>query len=140
MPIDKVAFIKDFIQKIWNEKQTQFIEKYIDSAYTIHTDKGDPWEGKTLSHADFLKRLDNSFVPFPDIHFDIQSTVTDGDHVAIIWIMTGTNSGSIASFPPTNKTIQTFGATIYYFKDNLISGHSQVFDQVTVMKQLGFMA
>ena len=37
------------------------------------------------------------------------------------------------------KSINTKGLTIYHFKDNLINGHTQVFDRITVMKQLGFM-
>ena len=45
----------------------------------------------------------------------------------------------IGEYPPTKKTINTKGLTIYHFKDNLINGHIQVFDRVTVMKQLVFI-
>ena len=78
------------------------------------------------------------FQSFPDIHFAIQQAISDGDYVAITWIMTGNNLGSIAHFPPTNKSINTSGFTIYHFKNGRICGHSQVFDRTTVMKQLGF--
>jgi predicted ester cyclase len=53
--------------------------------------------------------------------------------------MTGTNLGNIANIAATNKPIKTFGTTIYYFKNNKVCGHSQVFDRTTVMKQLGFL-
>lgn len=45
----------------------------------------------------------------------------------------------IGGHPPTKKSISTKGMTIYHFKDNLINGHTQVFDRITVMKQLGFI-
>ncbi len=131
--------LRTFMQKIWNEKNTDAIDEYVHEAYTIHLDAGDPWEGKILNHADFAIRLNYSFNSFPDIHFAIQSAIADGDHVAITWIMTGTNLGCIGGYPATNKEIRTAGTTIYYFNDGKVCGHYQVFDRTTVMKQLGFM-
>jgi len=78
------------------------------------------------------------FQSFPDIHFAIQQAISYGDYATITRIMTGNNLGGIAHFPPTNKSINTSGFTIYHFKNARICGHSQVFDRTTVMKQLGF--
>jgi predicted ester cyclase len=93
----------------------------------------------TLDHAEYKKRLLYSFDSFPDIHFSIQTAISDGDYVAITWLMTGTNLGKIGDFPPTNKPIKTLGTTIYYFVNNKVSGHYQVFDRTIVMKQLGYL-
>ena len=127
------------MQKVWNEKEVNSIAAFVDTTYTIHIDTGDPWEGKTLNHKDFEHRLHYSFNSFPDIHFAIQNAISDGDYVAITWIMTGTNLGHIGDFPPTNKPINAFGTTIYHFKNDKVCGHSQVFDRTTVMRQLGFI-
>ena len=131
--------LREFMQKVWNEKHSDGITKYVAPAYTIHIDTSDPWEGKTLNHEEFAKRLDFTFHSFPDINFQILTAISDGDYVAITWIITGTNSGEIAGFPPTGKLINTNGATIYHFKEGKVSGHSQVFDRKTIMKQLGFI-
>ncbi len=133
------AILRDFIQKVWNEKDLKSVDQFVHSSYSIHIDTGDPWEGKTLDLKDFKLRLHYSFDSFPDINFDIQSSIADGDYVAITWIMTGTNTGKIGGFPPTGKSIKTFGTTIYHFNKGKVCGHSQVFDRTTVMKQLGFM-
>jgi len=61
-----------------------------------------------------------------------------GDYLAIAWTMTGTNPGNIEDLPPTNKSIKTFGSTIYHFKDYKVWGHSQVFDRSSGMRQLGY--
>ena len=127
------------MQQIWNNQRKDLVEKYVAEAYTIHLDTGDQWEGKTLDHNEFKKRLDFSFNSFPGINFEIISAIEEERHVAIQWILTGTNLGMIENYPPTNKKIHTKGMTIYYFQDHLISGHSQVFDRMTVMKQLGFV-
>ena len=84
-------------------------------------------------------RLDYAFDSFPDIHFEIQTAVPDGDDVAINWIMTGTNSGKIGDFLPTGKSINATGRTIYHFKNGKVSGHSQVFDRTAIMKQLEYI-
>ncbi len=115
------------------------VGKYVHKAYTIHLDTADPWEGKTLSHPEFKARLNFSFQSFPDMHFEITSAIPEENHVAITWILTGTNLGMIGEYPPTKRAIKTTGMTIYHFQDNLISGHTQVFDRHTVMKQLGFI-
>lgn len=136
--MNKETFLRNFMEQIWNQKNVDLVEKYIHAEYTVHLDTADPWEGKTLSPTQFKERLQFSFGSFPDIHFEITSAIPDENHVAITWIMTGTNLGPIGPLPPTHKSIKTNGMTIYHFTDNKISGHSQVFDRFTVMKQLGF--
>ncbi len=126
------------MEQVWNNRDFESIPTFVYPEYTVHLDNEDPWEGKTLNHTEFRERLKYSFNSFPDIHFDIQAAVSDGDHVAIMWIMTGTNLGNIAELPPTGMSIKTNGITIYRFKEGKVCGHSQVFDRATVIRQLGF--
>ena len=91
--------LRDFMQKVWNEKDSNSIAAFVDTAYTIHIDTGDPWEGKTLNHQDFETRLHYSFNSFPDIHFAIQNAISDGDYVAITWVMTGHKSWKYWRYP-----------------------------------------
>ena len=136
--MNKESFLRAFMNEIWNKQNFDQVEKYIHPEYTIHLDTADPWEGKTLDHSEFKNRLKFSFNSFPDMNFEITSAIEEENHVAITWILTGTNFGKIGEFPPTKKSIKTNGFTIYHFKENLINGHTQVFDRTTVMKQLGF--
>ena len=137
--MEKEKFLREFMQKVWNEKDFDSIPLFVDNEYTIHLDTGDLWEGKTLDNNEFKTRLEFSFNSFPDINFDIQTAIQDGNFVAITWVMTGTNLGNIGNFPPTGKPIRTLGTTIYHFRNGKVSGHSQVFDRTTIMKQLGFI-
>ena len=135
----KEEILRTFMSKIWNEQRKDLVKQFVAPQYHIHLDTGDHWEGQTLDHTEFKKRLDFSFQSFPDIHFEITTAIEEESHVAITWILTGTNLGKIGDFPPTKKRIETPGMTIYHFDGELISGHSQVFDRITVAKQLGFM-
>ena len=138
--MSKEKILRTFMKQIWNQQRKDLVEQFVATEYQIYLDTGDPWEGKILNHMEFKKRLDFSFNSFPDINFEITAAIEEESHVAINWILTGTNLGKIGDFPPTNKKIRTNGMTIYYFRDDLIAGHSQVFDRMTVMKQLGFVA
>ena len=40
------SIIREFIQKVWNEKDLYSVERYVHPVYTIQIDTGDPWEGK----------------------------------------------------------------------------------------------
>lgn len=139
MKMNKEKFLRDFMDEVWNKQGFDKVAKYVHGQYTIHIDNTDPWEGKTLNHIEYKERLKYSFGSFPEMHFEITSAIEDGNHVAITWILTGTNLGSIGGYPPTQKAIKTNGMTIYHFKGGLINGHTQVFDRTTVMKQLGFV-
>lgn len=128
------------MDEVWNNKNFEKIGQYVHTEYTIYLDPGDSWEGKTLSHSEFKNRMVlGSFEPFPDMTFEITSAIEEDNYVAVTWILTGTNLGHIGPYPPTNKAIRSEGMTIYHFKDNLISGHTQIFDRKTVMKQLGYL-
>jgi steroid delta-isomerase-like uncharacterized protein len=131
--------LREFIQKVWNEKNFDCIAQFVAPEYTVYRDNADPWEGKTLNHSEFKTRLMYSFSSFPDINFEIKTAISDGDCVAIMWIMTGTNSGKIGEYPPTNRRIEAEGITIYHFKDGKLCGHTQVFDRTTILRQLGFL-
>lgn len=136
--MSKGSLLRQFMEVVWNNKDFDKVESFVHPEYTIHLDTADPWEGKTLSHQDFKERLQYSFNSFPDMHFEISSVIEEDSHVAITWVLTGTNLGNIGEYPATNKRIKTKGITIYHFKDGLINGHTQVFDRTTVMTQLGF--
>ncbi len=139
MQMNNEIILREFMKSVWNEKNFADIQKYLCQEYTIHLDNADPWEGKTINHAEFETRLNYTFNSFPDIHFDIKTAVSDGNLVAITWIMTGTNTGNIGEIPATNKTIEVNGATIYHFLNEKICGHTQVFDRTKIMIQLGFI-
>jgi len=135
----KKSILLNYIDDVWNNKIFDKVEQYIDKEYTVYLDTDDPWEGKTISHQVFKARLRYSFDSFPDMHFEITSGIEDKNHVAVTWILTGKNTGLINGYQPTGKNIKTNGMTIYHFNNNLINGHTQVFDRVTVAKQLGFI-
>lgn len=129
----------EFMEKVWNTGDTDAVDAFVASAYTIHSDPGDPWDGRTLTREDFKERLSVSRSSFPDLRFEIADVIPDADRVAISWSMHGTNTGPIMGRPGSGRSISVQGMTIYYFADGLITGHRQVVDRLAVASQLGFL-
>lgn len=136
--MSKEELLRNFITKVWNQKRKDLVPQFVAKEYFIRLDPGDPWEGQILDHQIFIERLDFSFNSFPDINFEITYAIENENHVALSWILSGKNLGMIGEIPATKKKIKTNGISIYHFKEQLISGHSQVLDRNSVIKQLGF--
>ena len=132
--MENEILLRQFIQKVWNEKDFDSITNYVAPAYEIYNDPSDPWEGKTLNPEEFAMRLDYTFDLFPDVRFEILTAIPEENSVAITWIMTGTNNGNNGILPPTEKSIRTNGSTIYHFSNGKVFGHSQLIEKITTMK------
>ena len=63
--------------------------------YTIHSDPGDQWEGKTLVRKEYRERVEFTRRAFPDIAFAVEETVATGERVAVRWSAAGTQIGDL---------------------------------------------
>lgn len=132
----KAEILKAFIQKVWNEGDVDVVPEFIADKYTIIHDPGDPWEGQDLDIAGFQGRLVQSRAPVPDQRFDIQQLYETESSVCITWLWSGTHIGEIAGYLPSGKPLHMSGATVYYFRDDKITGHWQVADRFSIFQQL----
>jgi steroid delta-isomerase-like uncharacterized protein len=114
---------------------------------------GDPAEFKDLLSPDFVAHLatgpanrevflqhNNVFtMAFSDSHFTVQDQVAEGDKVVTLATWRGTHSGSFQGLPPTGKQIAISAILIERIKDGRIEEHWSLFDQLSVMQQLGLI-
>ncbi len=57
---------------------------------------------------------------FPDIAFKIEDLFGENDRVACRWTLKGTQTGEFRGNPPSGKTVQVPGNTIFQFSDGKI--------------------
>jgi predicted ester cyclase len=60
---------------------------------------------------------------FPDIHFEEEELVAEGDKVILRWRMTGTHRGPLFGRAATGRRITAVGHEIVTLQDGLIIGH-----------------
>ena len=86
------------------------------------------------------KQLSTMYIrAFPDAKFAINHTIGEDDKVVIHWTVSATHTGEFLGIPPTHKRATVSGIVIYRFVNEKIAEAWTVFDQVSLMQQLGVM-
>jgi predicted ester cyclase len=74
---------------------------------------------------------------FPDLHFEIEDLIAEGDSVAGRLIMNGTHEGPLMGMPPTGRVVRQAHMHFVRFRDGKAVEHWGVRDDVSMMRQLG---
>ncbi len=76
---------------------------------------------------------------FPDLHFEIEELIAEGDVVAGRLTMSGTHEGPLMGTPPTRRSVRQDHMHFVRFEDGKAVEHWGVRDDLGMMKQLGLM-
>jgi steroid delta-isomerase-like uncharacterized protein len=75
---------------------------------------------------------------FPDAHITDEDVIAEGDKVVRRYTTRGTHQGETQMFgPPTGKQIEQKGITIHRIEDGKIVEEWEIFDTLSMLKQLG---
>ncbi|MGA9573421.1 MAG: ester cyclase [Lysobacterales bacterium] len=133
----KKLILSEFMQKVWNEGDFSSLARLVAPRYHVSKDAYDPWSDQVIGHETFKKRVLYSRDAFPDLNFDIREMIEENDRVAVNWVMSGTHLGDLALLPATGRKFSIEGMRFYAFKNVRLCGHTQSFDQVGFLKQMG---
>ncbi|MBZ0296641.1 MAG: ester cyclase [Anaerolineae bacterium] len=137
---DLKSTLRDFMTTIWNAGDFSNLSDYVSEQYTVKHDPGDAWDGQTIDRKTFIERVMYSRNAFPDLRFDIQEMVAEGQRVAAFWMMSGTHMGDLNNLPATGKPFKISGITIYDFdEDGKVCGHTQAYDRLGFIAQMGII-
>jgi predicted ester cyclase len=74
---------------------------------------------------------------FPDMTFDLQNMMAEGDKVSVMWTVSGTNTGPMGAVPATGKPIKMRGHVLCRFAGDKVAEEWELFDEALMMQQLG---
>lgn len=129
------SIVEKLYDLIWSEGDVSLISNLVAPSYTIHSDPGDGWEGKTIDRETYKTRLMYSRSAFPDLKFTIHKIIGEGNLVAVIWSAQGTHQGDLSGLPATGKKVMFQGQTFYEVKDGMVQGHWQAIDRLGFIQQ-----
>jgi predicted ester cyclase len=69
-----------------------------------------------VGHAGFARTLTGLRNAFPDIHYDLEDLIEDGDRVAVRFKWSGTHRASFRCFPPSHVRVCDTGIAIYHLR------------------------
>jgi steroid delta-isomerase-like uncharacterized protein len=76
---------------------------------------------------------------FPDLRFEIEQQLADGDFVVTRWIATGTHRGVLMGIQPTNRRAVTHGCTVSQFQKGKGIHDWIYWDSGNLLRQLGVL-
>ena len=74
---------------------------------------------------------------FPDLSYRLEMVIAEGDKVAVLWVGSGTNTGTGNGLPATGRKVELRGATIWRIADGRIHDEWSEFDGSRIAVQLG---
>jgi steroid delta-isomerase-like uncharacterized protein len=134
MPMESSeAVMKRFVEFI-NTADAQLARQVIasDAVFSAPT-HAEPLGGPA-GYLELLAILRNGF---PDIHWTMEETITEGDRVAARFTMRGTHRGDFFGIPPTGKQISVQALNFYHLADGQIVKEQGQPDLLGIMQQIG---
>ena len=77
------------------------------------------------------------FTGFPDLTFDEEELIVDGDRVVQISTISGTDTGGFMELPPTGNSFRNTAVFFYVLRGGQISQFRSVYDFIGVLVQIG---
>jgi steroid delta-isomerase-like uncharacterized protein len=135
------AMIKAGIDKVYSMFSTGDMENlgnFIDENFLDHA----PFPGQEPGLAGLKKSMEEMRKAYPDMKLTVNDVIVNStnDKAAVLFTVTGTNSGEMMGMKPTNKAISVQGIDFLYFnKEGKAYEHWGYIDTDAMMKQLGMM-
>jgi steroid delta-isomerase-like uncharacterized protein len=74
-----------------------------------------------------------------DVKLHQDSIIIDGDNVATVLQIEGTDGGQFLGLPPTGKSFKVPGVFLYKLRDGKISQERRIYDFTGMMVQMGLL-
>jgi predicted ester cyclase len=89
--------------------------------------------------AGFADTLHHLIAGIPNIRFEIQELVAEGDRVAVRWRWAGRHTGSLFGVPASGRDLHNDGIAIYHLRDAKVVAASLQTDRLGVLQQVGLV-
>jgi len=123
----------------WNRRDFDDFAELMADGEIVVTGSGQRFEG-----ADGARAFAHMWADaFPDGRVAIDNTIEAGDHVAVEFTGTGTQTGTLASpagdIPATGRSVTLKLCDVYEFREGKIASLRTYFDAAALLTQLGVM-
>jgi steroid delta-isomerase-like uncharacterized protein len=119
---------------IWNERRMDFIPLVIADTHAIT----DPTvAGGAVGPSAYRRQVERFLTGLPDLHFEVDDTITEKDNLVVYWTITGTHRGEFLGVPPTNKKVAFSGITINQIRNGQIIESTVIWDGLGLLEQFG---
>ena len=130
---DNLALCKQFYNEVANKGNVDMIDQLFAENFVEH----EAFPGLAPSREGVKQFFTMMRTAFPDLKFDVEFMLSDGDKVAAYVTMSGTQKGEFMGMPASGKRFTTKTIDIIRIVDGKAVEHWGVTDAMTMMQQLG---
>ena len=125
------ALIREFFELVWNQGSEEAIDRFISE----DAEGNDPNFG--IGRQGFKSQWRKWRDAFPDIHFEIEEIIAEGETVVARWTLTGTQTGPFLGIPATGRTIRVGGMSMDHLENGVLVSGFDGWDNLGLRQQLG---
>lgn len=129
---DSKELIRRHFEEVWSQGKFDGMDQLYDSGYQGEV----PLVGKVDRNG--LKSVVLAYrKAFPDLKFNVQSIIQEGDTAAVRWIASGTSKGEFMGIPATGTYGTVQGLSVIDLKNGMIARDIAEMDLVAFFRQMG---
>ena len=99
--------IKRFYEELWNKRQLDSADEiFAENCVTHQLRSGEPDEGMPRGPGEMRQHVSQWIAAFPDLRFEVDRMVAEGDLVMTCSLMRGTHRGVWAGIRPTGSKVE----------------------------------
>ena len=121
--------------EVWNSGNIDLIDEILSDDFVFH--RAPP--GLSNDRDGFKQFVAMYRNAFPDVQFEVQSILAEGDTVMSRWKASGTHTGEMMGIPPTGKKVTVTGMTENRIEAGKITTQWNEFDDLGMLQQVGAM-
>ena len=126
--------VRRFYEEVWDRGNVDVADEVFADDYVRH----DSRPSQAGPGPAGQKRIAQNFRDaFPDLRFQVEMIIADGDFVAARWTAEGTNTGPWGGQTPTGRHARFSGVNIFRFEDGKVGEIWNHRDDLGLMEQLG---
>jgi steroid delta-isomerase-like uncharacterized protein len=135
------AVAQRWYSEVWNQTNLDQVMKAIEELHAPDLLDHNPLQGQPPGMEGLKFMVGGLRQGYPDMRFEVDPLVAQGDKVVGRWTMTATNTGPLTfmGLPATGKAIQITGIDIMRIVDGKIVELWHQEDVMSMMMQLGFI-
>lgn len=120
----------------WNSHDS----KKLTSFYAPDFEGIDIAQSQSYKGSDGLaEMLGRYFSAFPDLRFEVEDIIVEGERAAVSWTSRGTHLGKIMNIPPTGRAINVRGITILKFAEDQVQQVTFLWDVAGLLRDIGLL-
>ena len=128
------ALVRRFYEEVWGKGQGDVSHEVFHDDYVRHDLRPSAAEPGAAGQAKIAAEFR---LAIPDLHWQVDLILADGDFVVGRWTATGTQTGPWGAIEPSGKPIEFSGVNIFRFKNGKVAEIWNHRDDLGLMTQLG---